>query len=100
MRRLLVKKHHVIAIAFVTVQCSFVMRVLRIMHCGRCEVRPTLYLRHLQSTQIEFVMANPERKVALPVDGSEHSEKACDCTYLKHILAYLGPVLFKVATNT
>ena len=25
------------------------------------------------------------RKVALPVDGSEHSERACDCTYFKEI---------------
>ena len=28
------------------------------------------------------------RKVALPVDGSEHSERACDCTYFKHISDY------------
>lgn len=28
------------------------------------------------------------RKVALPVDGSEHSERACDCTYFKEISDY------------
>lgn len=28
------------------------------------------------------------RKVALPVDGSEHSERACDCTYFKEIPDY------------
>lgn len=35
--------------------------------------------------RIEGKMMACVRKVALPVDGSEHSERACDCTYFKEI---------------
>ena len=52
-----------------------------IMQCGLCsELTPPID----SAWKIAFgthAMANPERKIGIPVDESQHSENACDCKY-------------------
>ena len=73
------------SLGHVDVSKSLGLSTLRRGDQAHCETRTnwidfsSLHLKTFKRTHKRHAMAKSERKVGIPVDGSEHSEKACDC---------------------